>query len=79
MDINRNRYIFILTNNGQRGKKGGEDSVDYKKMYLTAMDAMERAIELLAAAQQECENIYVASDDQETEPFSADTGHSGEK
>lgn len=53
--------------------------MDYKKMYLTAMDAMERAIELLAAAQQECENIYVASDDQETEPFSADTGHSGEK
>lgn len=34
---------------------------DYKAMYLAAMDAMERAIETLTAAQQRCEDLYVAS------------------
>ena len=28
---------------------------DYKKMYLTALDAMERAMELLAEAERACE------------------------
>ena len=32
---------------------------DYKAMYLTAMDAMERAIEVLMEAQQKCEDLYV--------------------
>lgn len=32
---------------------------DYKVMYLAAMDAMERAIEALTAAQQKCEDLYV--------------------
>jgi len=34
---------------------------DCKAMYLAAMDAMERAIETLTAAQQRCEDLYVAS------------------
>lgn len=32
---------------------------DYKAMYLAAMDAMERAIEMLTEAQQKCEDLYV--------------------
>ena len=38
---------------------------DYKAMYLTAMDAMERAIALLAEAQQKCEDLYVATSGEE--------------
>ena len=38
---------------------------DYKAMYLAAMDAMERAIETLTAAQQRCEGLYVASSGEE--------------
>ena len=34
---------------------------DYKKMYLTALDAMERAMELLAEAERACEEIYINS------------------
>ena len=34
---------------------------DYKAMYLAAMDAMERAIETLTAAQRRCEDLYVAT------------------
>ena len=32
---------------------------DYKAMYLAAMDAMEQAGQLLAEAQQKCEDLYV--------------------
>lgn len=39
---------------------------DYKKMYLTAVDAMERAMELLAAAEQACEEIYMQTDTAES-------------
>lgn len=38
---------------------------DCKAMYLAAMDAMERAIETLTAAQQRCEDLYVASSGEE--------------
>lgn len=38
---------------------------DYKAMYLTAMDAMERAIALLAEAQQKCEDLYVTTSEEE--------------
>ena len=38
---------------------------DYKAMYPAAMDAMERAIERLTAAQQRCEDLYVASSGEE--------------
>ena len=32
---------------------------DYKKMYLTLLDATEKAMELLIAAQQTCEELYI--------------------
>lgn len=35
---------------------------DYKKMYLTALDAMERAMKLLAEAERACEEIYIQTD-----------------
>ena len=38
---------------------------DYKAMYPAAMDARERAIETLTAAQQRCEDLYVASSGEE--------------
>ena len=41
---------------------------DYKKMYLTAVDAMEKAMTLLEEAQQKCEGIYIETDETEEEP-----------
>ena len=38
---------------------------DYKKMYLKMMDATEREIDILIAAQQECEEIYISAEDEE--------------
>ena len=38
---------------------GGVKMADYKAMYLAAMDAMEQAVQLLAEAQQKCEDLYV--------------------
>lgn len=38
---------------------------DYKKMYLTMFHATESAIELLIAAQQECEELYISAADSE--------------
>ena len=32
---------------------------DYRKMYLTLLHATEQAMELLIAAQQKCEEIYI--------------------
>ncbi len=32
---------------------------DYKQMYLTLLDATEKAMELLIEAQQKCEELYV--------------------
>ena len=40
---------------------------DYKAMYLAAMDAMERAVVLLTAAQQRCEDLYVRSCEDEAQ------------
>lgn len=34
---------------------------DYKKMYHTMFKASEAAIELLIAARQECEELYVSA------------------
>ena len=34
---------------------------DYKKMYLALFKASEEAIELLAAAQRECEELYISA------------------
>lgn len=38
---------------------------DYRKMYLTLLDAVETSIQLLTNAQQECEDIYVESEEDE--------------
>ena len=41
---------------------------DYKKMYLTLLSATEKAINELIAAQQECEELYIASVENEEIP-----------
>jgi len=38
---------------------------DYKQMYLTLLDATEKAIAGLVAAQRACEEIYIATCDDE--------------
>ena len=38
---------------------------DYKQMYLTLLDATEKAINELISAQRACEEIFVHSSDQE--------------
>ena len=44
-----------------------DSDIDYKKMYHIMMNAAEKAINILIAAQQECEEIYLsAGDDKET-------------
>ena len=40
---------------------------DYKKMYLMAVDAIERAMELLAEAEQACEKLYIQNAEMESE------------
>lgn len=41
---------------------------DYQKMYFALLDKTERAIELLIAAQQEAEEIYIStSEDTDSE------------
>ncbi len=34
---------------------------DYKKMYLKMLHASEEALRIIIAAQQECEELYIAS------------------
>ena len=41
---------------------------DYKKMYLTALDAIERAMSLLEEAEQTCEELYEQTCDEENSP-----------
>ncbi len=43
---------------------------DYKGMYLTLLRASEQAINLLIAAQQECEERYLSSKELELAVFS---------
>lgn len=38
---------------------------DYKKMYLTMFEASEAAINLLIAAQRECEELYISASEPE--------------
>lgn len=40
---------------------------DYKKMYLMAVDAIERAMELLAEAEQACEELHIQTAEMESE------------
>lgn len=36
---------------------------DYEKMYLTMFRATEEAVNLLIAAQRECEELYISSEE----------------
>ena len=38
---------------------------DYKQMYLTLLDATEKAINELVSAQRACEEIYILSTEEE--------------
>lgn len=40
---------------------------DYKEMYLTLMKASEEALDILLAAQRQCEEIYLASGGSDTQ------------
>lgn len=40
---------------------------DYKEMYLKLFRASEEAVNLLIAAQRECEELYISGDDTEKE------------
>ena len=40
---------------------------DYKEMYLTMVRASEKAMNLLAEAQQKCEEMYISSEGGEPE------------
>lgn len=35
---------------------------DYKQMYLTLLDSVETAIEMLKKVEQACEEIYIETD-----------------
>jgi hypothetical protein len=39
----------------------------YKQMYLTLLDATEKAINQLVSAQRACEELYISFDDKNTE------------
>lgn len=36
---------------------------DYKQMYMKLMDATEKAMDILIAAQRQCEEIYIETED----------------
>ena len=36
---------------------------DYKKMYVTVVDAAEKAMELLIEAQRQCEELYIETEE----------------
>ena len=36
---------------------------DYKQMYMKLMDATENAMDILIAAQRQCEEIYIEAED----------------
>jgi len=40
---------------------------DYKQMYLTLLDATEKAINELISAQRACEELYVFSEEEEND------------
>ena len=44
---------------------------DYKQMYLTLLDGVEKAIETLISAQRACEELYIDTEEEE-KVFSAD-------
>ena len=45
----------------------GEIMTDYKEMYFKLLNATEDAMRILIKAQQECEELYLSSEDEEDE------------
>lgn len=43
---------------------GGEMMADYKQMYLKLLNATENAMEMLIAAQRQCEELYTQTEEQ---------------
>lgn len=43
---------------------GGEMMADYKQMYLKLLNATENAMEMLIAAQRQCEELYIQTEEQ---------------
>ena len=35
---------------------------DYKQMYLTLLDSVEKTIKMLISAQRECEDVFIDTD-----------------
>ena len=58
------RKIFI--------KKGVTSLADYKQMYLTLLDATEKAINELISAQRACEEIFIHSSECEEKEQAAE-------
>ena len=46
-------------------RKRGDIMADYKTMYLTLLDATEKAINELISAQRACEELYIFSGEEE--------------
>ena len=42
----------------------GEMMADYKQMYLKLLNATENAMETLIAAQRQCEELYIQTEEQ---------------
>ena len=42
----------------------GEMMADYKQMYLKLLNATENAMEMLIAAQRQCEELYIQTEEQ---------------
>lgn len=42
---------------------GGEMMADYKQMYLKLLNATENAMEMLIAAQRQCEELYIQTEE----------------
>ena len=43
-----------------------DKNVDYKEMYLRMMRAAEEAMKILIEAQRECEEMYIAAEDEQS-------------
>ena len=61
-------HFFILFNGHSNNKfyiviKEGKSMPDYKQMYLTLLDSVETAIEMLKNVEQACEDIYIDTDE----------------
>jgi hypothetical protein len=50
---------------------------DYKKMYLKMVQASEQAANILIAAQQECEELYISSYEPNFEEIALMPEHDG--